>query len=144
MATLRCTVATPTRELFSGEIAYASIPGADGSYDVLPGHELFVGTNSKGILSLWLDADGKDRREFLLLEGAAQVFNDIVTVLGRFGVEVSKIDAAEVRQKADDMRKHIEELEKADDDQSKAELETSRTRLEWYELQLSVADGSTK
>ena len=141
---LRCTVATPTRELFSGEIAYASIPGADGSYGVLPGHELFVGTNSKGILSVWLDAEGKDRREFLLMEGAAQVFNDIVTVLGRFGVEVSNIDAAVVRQKADDMRKQIEELEKAEDEQSKAALETSRTRLEWYELQLSVVDGSAK
>ena len=141
---LRCTVATPTRELFSGEIAYASIPGADGSYGVLPGHELFVGTNSKGILSVWLDAEGKDRREFLLMEGAAQVFNDIVTVLGRFGVEVSNIDAAAVRQKADDMRKQIEELEKAEDEQSKAALETSRTRLEWYELQLSVVDGSAK
>lgn len=144
MATLRCTVAIPTRELFSGEIAYASIPGADGSYGVLPGHELFVGTNSKGILSLWLDADGKDRREFLIMEGAAQVFNDIVTVLGRFGAEVSEIDADVVAKKAEDMRAKIAELEKADDEQSKAALETSRTRLEWYELQLSVADGSTK
>ena len=144
MATLRCTVVTPTRELFSGPIAYASVPGADGGYGVLPGHELFVGTNSKGILSLWLDADGKERREFLLYEGASQVFNDIVTVFGRFGVEVSNIDVAEVRQKAEDMRKNIEELERADDDHSKVALETSRTRLEWYELQLSVADGSTK
>lgn len=144
MATLRCTVATPTRELFSGEIAYASIPGADGSYGVLAGHELFVGTNSKGILSLWLDADGKNRREFLLMEGAAQVFESIVTVLGRFGIEVCNIDAEEVAKKAADMRAQIEELEKADDEQSKVALETSRTRLEWYELQLSVVNGSTK
>ena len=144
MATLRCTVATPTRELFSGEIAYASIPGADGSYGVLAGHELFVGTNSKGILSLWLDADGKNRREFLLMEGAAQVFESIVTVLGRFGIEVCDIDAEEVAKKAADMRAHIEELEKADDEQSKVALETSRTRLEWCDIQLSVADGSAK
>lgn len=141
---LRCTVATPTRELFQGEIAYASIPGADGSYGVLPGHELFVGTNSKGIVSLWLDAEGKERREFLVFEGASQVFNDRVSILGRFGAEVSSIDAAEVRAKADEMRVKIEGLEKAEDEQSKAELETSRLRLEWYELQLNAAEGSAK
>ena len=141
---LRCIVATPTRELFQGEIAYASIPGADGSYGVLPGHELFVGTNSKGILSLWLDSEGKERREFLIFKGASQVFNDRVSVLGSFGIEVSEIDAAEVRAEADELRQKIEELEKAEDEQSKVELETSRTRLEWCDIQLSVADGSAK
>lgn len=141
---LRCTVATPTRELFQGEIAYASIPGADGSYGVLPGHELFVGTNNKGIVSLWLDAEGKERREFLVFEGASQVFNDRVSILARFGAALDSIDAAEVRGKAEAMRSKIEGLEKAEDDQSKAELETSRLRLEWYELQLSAAEGSAK
>ncbi len=141
---LRCTVATPTRELFQGEIAYASIPGADGSYGVLPGHELFVGTNDKGIVSLWLDAEGKERREFLVFEGASQVFNDRVSILARFGAAIDEIDAAEVRGKVEDMRAKVEGLEKAEDEQSKAELETSRLRLEWYELQLSVAEGSAK
>ena len=40
MAVMRCTVATPTRALFEGEITYAGIPGTDGAYGVLPGHEL--------------------------------------------------------------------------------------------------------
>ena len=141
---LRCTVATPTRELFQGEIAYASIPGADGSYGVLPGHELFVGTNSKGILSLWLDSEGKERREFLIYEGASQVFNDRVSVLGGFGIEVGDIDAAEVRAEAEVLRQEIEALEKAEDEQSKAQLETSRSRLEWCDIQLNVAEGSAK
>ena len=141
---LRCTVATPTRELFQGEIAYASIPGADGSYGVLPGHELFVGTNSKGILSLWLDSEGKERREFLIYEGASQVFNDRVSVLGGFGIEVGDIDAAEVRAEAEALRQEIEALEKAEDEQSKAQLETSRSRLEWCDIQLNVAEGSAK
>lgn len=141
---LRCTVATPTRELFQGEIAYASIPGADGSYGVLPGHELFVGTNSKGILSLWLDSEGKERREFVIFKGASQVFNDRVSVLGSFGIEVSEIDAAAVRAEAEELRQKAELLEKAEDAQSKVELETTQTRLEWCDIQLSVAEGSAK
>ena len=101
---LRCTVATPTRELFQGEIAYASIPGADGSYGVLPGHELFVGTNDKGILSLWLDSEGKERREFVIFKGASQVFNDRVSVLGSFGIALEEIDVAAVRAEAEELR----------------------------------------
>ena len=141
---LRCTVATPTRELFSGPVAYASIPGADGSYGVLPGHELFVGTNGKGVLSLWLDAEGKDRKEFVILKGASQVFNDQVSVLGSFGIAKEDIDAAEVRAEVAELRARIDELGKSEDEQSKIELETSQTRLEWCEVQLSAVEGSTK
>ena len=135
---LRCTVATPTRELFSGEVYYANIPGAEGAYGVLPGHEMLVSTNkSGGILSLNLNEDGSQKKQFILYEGAAQVFNDIITVLGRFGKDVEEIDAAEVKQKADALRAELEQLEKnADDEQAQAALETGRTKLEWYQMQL--------
>lgn len=145
MAELRCTVATPTRELFSGKIAYASVPGADGSYGVLPGHELLVATNSRGILTLWLDAEGKEKREFVIYDGAAQVFNNIVTVLGSFGIEKSEIDVAEVRKTAEELRQRVEELSKEGADaQDQAELGTTQANLNWCELQLQYADGSTK
>lgn len=141
---LRCTVATPTRELFQGVIAYASIPGADGSYGVLPGHELFVGTNDKGILSLWLDSEGKERREFVIFKGASQVFNDRVSVLGSFGIALEEIDVAAVRAEAEELRQKAEALAKDEDEQSKIELETTQTRLEWCDIQLNVAEGSAK
>lgn len=142
--TLHCVVAIPTRELFSGEIYYAKIPGANGSYGVLPGHEMIVATNkSGGILTLNLDPEGKEQKQFILYEGAAQVYNDVVTVLGRFGKNVEDIDVAEVRKSADAMRLKIEEYEKLDDEQHRTALETSRVRLEWYQMQLDYAEGST-
>lgn len=145
MAALRCVVAIPTRELFSGEIYYASIPGVEGSYGVLPGHEMLVATNkSGGILTIHLDSEGHEKKQFLLYEGAAQVYNDVVTVLGRFGKNVEDIDVAEMRQKYDKLRLRIEELEKKDDEQDKAAVETGRVKLEWYQMQLDYAEGSTK
>ena len=138
MATMHCLVDIPTRELFSGEIYYASVPGSDGRYGVLPGHEMLVATNSAGVLTLWMDEAGKDRREFLLYEGAAHVYNNVLTVLGRFGVETKNIDIDEVRAKAENMRQTIEELEGSDDDADKAKLDTSRSRLAWYELQIAT------
>ena len=146
MATLHCTVAIPTRELFSGEIYSASIPSVEGSYGVLPGHEMIVATNkSGGVLTLNLDAEGREQKQFLLYEGASQVYNDVVTVLGRFGKNVEDIDVAEIRKKADNLRLRLDELEKkGDDEQDQAELETGRTKLEWYQMQLDYAEGSTK
>ena len=50
MPNLLCMVATPTRELFSGEIAYADVPGSEGNYGVLSGHEMLVAKNSPCLL----------------------------------------------------------------------------------------------
>ena len=108
MASLRCTVATPTRELFSGEIHYASVPGAEGSYGVLPGHEMLVSSDKQGILTLWLDEAGNTRRQFLLYEGAAQVYQDTLTVLGRFGTDLDTLDVEVVKEKAEALRQQIE------------------------------------
>lgn len=38
----------PTKALFQGEITYANIPGTDGYFGVLPGHELTVSLNREG------------------------------------------------------------------------------------------------
>ena len=98
MPNLLCMVATPTRELFSGEIAYADVPGSEGNYGVLSGHEMLVAKNSPGVLTLWMDAAGNEKRRFALYEGATQVYADRLTVLARFGVDVDNIDAEAVRK----------------------------------------------
>ncbi len=148
MPNLLCLVATPTRELFSGEIAYADVPGSEGNYGVLSGHEMLVAKNSPGVLTLWMDADGKEKRRFALYEGATQVYADRLTVLARFGVEVDNIDAEAVRKKVVAIKERIAELEAKHADDPEVEtygaiLETSRARLVWYETQLRVVEGAS-
>ncbi len=147
MASLKCTVVIPTRELFSGEIYYANIPGYEGYYGILPGHEMMVASNrSGGILTLTFDADGNEKKQFMLYEGATQVFEDKITILGRFGRAVEDIDAVDLRKKSDELSAHIEELEKIDEPegQDKVELDNARTKLEWYQLQIDYAEGSAE
>ncbi len=138
MATLYCTVATPTRELFSGEVYSLQIPGYEGSYGVLPGHEMLVATNhSGGILTLTLDEAGKEKMQFILYEGATQVYEDSVTVLGRFCKRVEDIDVDYLHKRQEFMHQHIEDLSKGTPSkQDEAEIETSNVRLEWYQMQL--------
>ncbi|MCI8469702.1 MAG: ATP synthase F1 subunit epsilon [Eggerthellaceae bacterium] len=144
MTTLRCTVATPTRELFSGEICYASVPGAEGSFGVLPGHEMLVSADKQGVLTLWLDEAGNDRRQFLLYEGAAQVYQDTLTVLGRFGTDLDTLDVEEVKEKAEALAQQIEDLEKQDTEHARVALDNCRTHMAWYDLQLKVANEAAK
>ena len=75
---------------------------------------------------------------------ACQVYNDVVSGLGRFGKDVEDIDVAELRKKSDGLRLTIEELEKSSDEQAKSALHTHRKKLEWYQMQIDYAEGSTK
>lgn len=141
-STFHCVVATPTRKLFDDDIHYASVPGGEGSFGVMTGHELLVALNAKsGVVTLHLDESGATKEEFLISEGATQMYNGILTVLGRFGKNVKNIDRDSMVRRADEMREHIKELEsEVESAQDKAELESSRDRLEWYERQIQYAE----
>ncbi|MFR1167186.1 MAG: F0F1 ATP synthase subunit epsilon [Adlercreutzia equolifaciens] len=92
MASMGCIVALPDKALFQGEITYANIPGTDGYFGVLPGHELTVSLNREGgVVTLTIGEN--EKREFLVMGGATSVLDDKVTVLARFGTAVEDIDA---------------------------------------------------
>ena len=96
MASMGCIVALPDKALFQGEITYANIPGTDGYFGVLPGHELTVSLNREGgVVTLTIGEN--EKREFLVMGGATSVLDDKVTVLARFGTAVEDIDAEAVR-----------------------------------------------
>ena len=99
MASMGCIVALPDKALFQGEITYANIPGTDGYFGVLPGHELTVSLNREGgVVTLTIGEN--EKREFLVMGGATSVLDDKVTVLARFGTAVEDIDAEAVRAEA--------------------------------------------
>ena len=143
MAVMRCTVALPDRALFQGEVSYASIPGTDGYFGVLPGHELAVSLNREGgVVTLTVGENEQDKRQFLVMGGATSVLDDQVTVLARFGCAVEDIDAEAVKAEADECRAIIAELEKVDDAQDQATLVTNQKKLEWCEAQLKHVSGA--
>lgn len=139
--TFRCCVVVPTRELFDGDVYYASVPSEDGQFGVLPGHELLVSLNGEsGLVTLHLDEAGKEQEKFLLFNGSAQMFNGILTVLGVFGKNVKTIDVDELEQRSRDLKAEIDEMEAvAEDVQDKAEIEFNKRKLRWFEIQIEYA-----
>ena len=145
----RCAVLTPTRELYADDIYYAEVPGFTGHYAVVKGHESLVATNHQGgKLTLWLDPEGKERREFLIHRGCSQMLHDHLAILARFGCPSDAIDVENVRAKAERLRGTIEEMKRdldgiTDEDKhaaAKAWITTEEIHLSWYEAQIDFAE----
>lgn len=141
MATFHCVVCTPTGKLFDGDVHYANVPGEDGFFGVLPGHERLVGImGTGGLCTVNLDESGTQKKEFLLYKGAAQMFGDMLTVLGAFGVEPDKINRTAVESHANNLRVIISDLQAKNDAQDKARIAIFKRNLEWDEFQLAYLD----
>ena len=115
MASMGCIVALPDKALFQGEITYANIPGTDGYFGVLPGHELTVSLNREGgVVTLTIGEN--EKREFLVMGGATSVLDDKVTVLARTDhddeAQTEQIDASEAE--AEPTAEQLAEMEAAD------------------------------
>ena len=145
----RCAVLTPTRELYADDIYYADIPGFAGHYGVIKGHESLVATNHQGgRLTLWLDPEGKEKKEFLIHRGCSQMLHDHLAILCRFGCPIDEIDVDEVRKKIellneelDNARANLEAIE--DEDKlaaAKAWITAEEIHLSWYEAQIDFAE----
>lgn len=139
--TFRCVVVVPTRELFDGDVYYASVPSVDGMFGVLPGHELLISLSGEsGVCTLNLNEEGTEQEQFLLYKGSAQMFNGILTVLGTFGKNVKTIDVDELLERSKELQAEIDEMESlADDVQDKAEIEFNKRKLRWFEIQIEYA-----
>lgn len=141
MDTFRCCIALPTEEIFDKDVYYAQVPGCDGSFGVLPGHELLVSLNANsGVVSLHLDKDGKEQEEYLIYHGATQMYNGILTVVAAFGKNVKEIDIEEMEARAQQEKDYVEMLKSKDEDiQDKVEIESSEELIEWCEIQIDYA-----
>ena len=138
----RCVVAIPTRELFSGDVYYAEVPGFEGYYGVIRNHESLVAVNhAGGKLVLWLDPDGKEKVEILIHRGCTQMLHNHLAVLGRFGIRIEDIDVEIVKEKAEATRAKIEEMqtrlsEVEEDNVLESHIENEQVRLSWYDAQI--------
>ena len=77
--TFHLTIARIGENLFDGEALSVTLPGEEGGFEVLAGHEAFVTPLSKGMAKVGLE-DGS-KQTFEIEKGIAEVSNNQVTVL---------------------------------------------------------------
>ena len=74
---LELTVVTPEGEAYSGSVEQVVLPGAEGDFGVLPGHERYLAALREGTLEI----RGARAQSGQVSEGFAEVSGDRVTVL---------------------------------------------------------------
>ena len=145
----RCIVATPTRELFSGEIYYADVPGFAGHYGVIRNHESLVATNHQGgKLVLWLDPEGEEKKTFFIHRGCTQMLHNHLSVLARFGKDIDNLDLEYSKRRAEEIGAELEEFKanmpSEDDEDRRAAAEawliTEGIHKEWHEAQINYIE----
>ncbi|MHC4989516.1 MAG: ATP synthase F1 subunit epsilon [Planctomycetota bacterium] len=95
MATFRCTIVTPTAEIFDDQVTYASVPAWDGQLGVMVGQSPLL--SRLGIGGLRVDyADGSSR-SFLIDGGFAQVHREVLTLIADDAIPVDSISLEDAR-----------------------------------------------
>ena len=74
-ATIKITILSPERTLFSGEATRVSLPGGKAPFVVLHNHAPLISTLQKGVIS-W---DGADSGSVAVLGGFVEVKNNEIT-----------------------------------------------------------------
>ena len=141
MPKFRCKVVTPNAQLFSGNVDYANVPGVEGNFGVLANHEQYVGLTRPGVLKLTIDEASGEVKSFALYRGAAQVFNNHLTVLCFMGRPLDEIDIADTQEKLAEAKAELEKTEQSERKGSATQMETLTDYIKWCELQLKLAHG---
>ena len=75
---LELTIVTPEGQAYHGEVEYVVLPGVEGEFGVLAGHEPFLSALKSGPLEL--SANGRERHA-AVSRGYAEIHGDKVTVM---------------------------------------------------------------
>ncbi len=114
MADLHFELVSPSRLLFSGEVASVTIPGTEGDMGILPGHAPVLSTLRPGVITVTRDA-GEELRIFVR-GGFAEVNPSGLTVLAETAIPLSELDATAI---AGQVRNAEEDLADAKDDETR-------------------------
>ena len=114
MADLHFELVSPSRLLFSGEVASVTIPGTEGDMGILPGHAPVLSTLRPGVITVTRDAG--EALKIFVRGGFAEVNPSGLTVLAETAIPLAELDAAAI---AGQVRNAEEDLADAKDDETR-------------------------
>lgn len=95
-ADFRCTIVTPDRSAFDGEVSYVSLPAWDGQVGVMAGRAPLL--SRLGIGSLRLDLASGGSKWFMIDGGFAQVKDDALIILSERAESADAIDGEAAKE----------------------------------------------
>jgi len=110
---LMLEIVSPEKMVFSGKIEEVTIPGTEGEFGVLRGHEAFLSSVDIGELNYL--KDGK-KTYYAVNTGYAEVTSDRVTVLVETAERAEDIDKDRALKAKDNAEARLSQLTKEDID----------------------------
>jgi len=129
---LKLEIVTPEKMVFSGQIEEVTIPGTEGEFGVLRGHEAFLSSVDIGELNYV--KDGK-KMYYAVNTGYAEVTADKVTILIETAERSDDIDKERAMRAKDNAESRLGQLTKED-----ADFEIMRAALARAIARISVAE----
>jgi F-type H+-transporting ATPase subunit epsilon len=126
---LQLTIVTPEGVRFEGPVERVLVPGAEGDFEVLPGHERFLSPVKIGELDL-VDSGGK-RSYVAVSEGFAEVTTDKVVLMVDAAEFAGDIDTARAERAKANAEREIEQAKISN-------AEAASFRLAEFALQRAV------
>ncbi|MFQ5699477.1 MAG: ATP synthase F1 subunit epsilon [Myxococcota bacterium] len=89
---LQLAIVTPERPVADLEVDSVVLPGAEGEFGVLPGHEALLAPVQSGVVRYRAGSAGGAEERLAVSGGFAEVSQDRVTLLARTAEPASEID----------------------------------------------------
>ena len=129
---LMLEIVTPEKMTFSGKVEEVTIPGAEGEFGVLRGHEPFLSSVDIGELNFIKDSK---KTHYSVNTGYAEVTANKVTILIETAEKSDHIDKNRAQKAKDNAEARLAQIAKDD-----IEYEKVRTALARAIVRLSVAE----
>jgi F-type H+-transporting ATPase subunit epsilon len=114
MADLHFELVSPSRLLFSGNVASVTIPGTEGDMGILPGHAPVLSTLRPGVVTITRESGAAEK--IFVRGGFAEVNPGGLTLLAETAIPLAELDAAALAQQVKDAD---EDVADAKDDETR-------------------------
>ena len=129
---LMLEIVTPEKMTFSGKVEEVTIPGAEGEFGVLRGHEAFLSSVDIGELNFIKDSK---KTHYSVNTGYAEVTANKVTILIETAERSDQIDKDRALKAKDNAENRLSQMTKED-----VEYEIMRTAIARAIARLSVSE----
>ena len=109
---LDLTVVTPEGQAFHGEADCVVLPGVEGDFGILSGHEVFMTSLQPGTMQI---EQGGDTKVAAVSKGSAEVHEDQVTVMVGSCEFADEIDVERARIAAERAKRQLDEMRTTED-----------------------------
>lgn len=135
MTKFHCVIATPTEQLYAGDVSYVGVPGADGDFGVMAGHAGSVSLLGAGALTIRTDDGAANEMHYIVSGGIAEVIGTALRVLPRYAVLREKVDKADAAQQLEQLRGQFQEMTSEYRTNNPIQVRALEEKIAWFEKQ---------